>query len=804
VALVLAGACGNTDNNGNPGHGHAGSGGDATAGASGSSGSSGSGAAGSGSDSAGSNATAGSSVGGAMEASGGDMATGGDAGGDGPVVVPDRVELVRDKVPNKLDLLMMIDNSISMGDKQHLLADAMQHLVNRLVQPRCLDEQGMPTGKQATPAGVCPAGSHPEYLPFNDIHAAVVTSSLGSHGASGSKDICISADGDDHGQLIGVIRPALPNWNQTGFLAWDPKQMLNPVGISDPAVFAADLAKTVEAAGDSGCGFEASLEGWYRFLVDPEPPAAVVVPSGSSLAQVQGVSAEVLAQRQAFLRSDSVLGIVMLSDENDCSIQDTGYGWLIARSSPMYRSTSACLTNPNDPCCQSCAETVAHDGCPALANDSECAKGNTLGSGEDDLNLRCFNQKARFGFDLLYPVQRYIDALTAAQVRRRSDNALVANPIYASKDGATPRSPEQVLLLGIVGVPWQDVSDADSLTKPGLKFLSEDGPLSAERWDMILGDPAASPPVPPLDPFMIETPLDRTTIAGLPQANPVVRTEKLVDSASQDPQANHINGHEQVNMSARDLQYACTFALPTPISCDQARFDANDACDCFSEDLPFNRPLCQPPAGGAPTTSQTYGKAYPGLRELAVLKGIGGHGIVASTCPKSADLTADSYGYRPAMDALAGRVAKQIGRSCLNQDAHADAEGRTACSLITASSVATCTCPAAQGLSKPSDDVVGPVLEELASVGYCGPGMSCDSLCLCELTQLSGAELTACQTADQVPETPGFCYLNAVSGEVHAGSSALAHDCVGASPRRIRFTGGAPAESSIALLYCPE
>jgi hypothetical protein len=82
--------------------------------------------------------------------------------------------------------------------------------------------------------------------------------------------------------------------------------------------------------------------------------------------------------------------------------------------------------------------------------------------------------------------------------------------------------------------------------------------------------------------------------------------------------------------------------------------------------------------------------------------------------------------------------------------------------------------------------------------------MSCDSLCLCELTQLDDADLTACQTADQAPESPGFCHLNAVQGEVQAGSAALAHDCVGAAARRIRFTGGAPAESSIALLYCPE
>lgn len=595
----------------------------------------------------------------------------------------------------------------------------------------------------------------------------------------------------------------MPSWNNAGFLAWDPKQLLNPKGIAEPAAFATALGQTVNAAGETGCGYEASLEAWYRFLIDPEPPAGITVPNGSSTAVITGVSAEILAQRKAFLRPDSVLGIVMLSDENDCSIIDGGYGWLIARSSPMFRSTSVCHTNPNDKCCQSCGEQTANAGCPALTDDSECQLGKNLAAADDDLNLRCYRQRQRFGFDLLYQTHRYVDGLTSAVVPRRSDNQMVVNPIYEAKDGAPPRSPEQVLLLGIVGVPWQDVADAASLTGPGLKLLSEDGPLTEERWDMILGDPYASPPVLPSDPFMVETPDDRTSL-GIPQTNPIVPTEKLAPSTSQDPQANHINGHDTVNIGNRDLQYACTFALPKPITCDQARLNANQGCDCFAEDLTYNRALCQPPGGGVATTSQRYGKAYPGLRALEVLKGVGGHGIVASACPKTADEDSDSYGYRPAMDALAGRVAKQIGRSCLTRDAKADANGRTACQVLVASSSASCTCPEAEGLSKASADATKPVLDELAAVGYCGPGMSCDAICLCELKQLEGTDLEACQTADTPPDAKGFCYLNAVTGEVHAGASELAHDCVGAAPRRIRFTGGTPAESSIALLYCPE
>jgi hypothetical protein len=39
------------------------------------------------------------------------------------------------------------------------------------------------------------------------------------------------------------------------------------------------------------------------------------------------------------------------------------------------------------------------------------------------------------------------------------------------------------------------------------------------------------------------------------------------------------------------LQYACTFALAKSITCDQAANAAGEGCDCFEDDLPFNRAL---------------------------------------------------------------------------------------------------------------------------------------------------------------------------------------------------------------------
>src|SRR5579863_5358592 len=46
---------------------------------------------------------------------------------------------VESKAVDKLDLLFMIDNSASMGDKQALLALAVPDMINELVTPNCVD-----------------------------------------------------------------------------------------------------------------------------------------------------------------------------------------------------------------------------------------------------------------------------------------------------------------------------------------------------------------------------------------------------------------------------------------------------------------------------------------------------------------------------------------------------------------------------------------------------------------------------------------------------------------------------------------
>jgi len=732
------------------------------------------------------------------------------------------VDEIRQTAVDKIDLLFMIDNSISMADKQAILADAVPLLVQRLVTPICVrsctkadncspaqEKDGIPVGGNADATGKCAQGS-PEFNPIKDIHVGVITSSLGSHGAAGAKDVCVSAEDNDHAHLLGALRTGLAPYDGNGFLKWDttkpPKYM--PAGDSDANAFGDKFTAMVKSAGEHGCGYEASLEAWYRFLIDPEPAGTVAVPMGSSTAVVQDTDGTVLAQRAAFLRPDSLVAIVMLSDENDCSIQDEGYGWLIARAAPMYRSTSQCANNPNDKCCQSCAETKANSGCPDIKGDAECTKGQTLPQADDDLNLRCWQQKRRFGFELLYPTARYSEGLRSSLVPNRA-NQLVGNPLFAASNGKTPRDKGLVFLAGIIGVPWQDIADADSLTGAGLRYMTEAELESQGRWATILGTSNVGTydaPIPPTDPLMIEQPGERSG------SNPI--TGDAIAPSTSTTLANPINGHEQANMGNRDLQYACIFKLGTPLLCDQAAFDADKGCDCFAEDQVYNRPLC----GGAGGLTQSYAKAYPGTRHLQVLKEFKDNSIVASICPKIADdKTKADYGYNPAVKAIIDRLKEALKGKCLprplapnttNQVTDGLETGQVPCKVIEAvlpQNGAACSCATNPNRVDTTDVLREAVLTKLKQGESCGDKTGqtkCADYCTCELLQLKGTELGMCQNDASPPTTPGYCYVNAAPNEPNVGNPDLVKDCSADSKRLLRFVGDTPAPGAIALVAC--
>ena len=72
--------------------------------------------------------------------------------------------------------------------------------------------------------------------------------------------------------------------------------------------------------GEFGCGYEMPLEAMNRFLVDPVPYQSLLQTNDGQMPV--GIDQVVLDQRAAFLRPDSIVGVVLLSDENDCREQE--------------------------------------------------------------------------------------------------------------------------------------------------------------------------------------------------------------------------------------------------------------------------------------------------------------------------------------------------------------------------------------------------------------------------------------------------------------------------------------------------
>lgn len=559
---------------------------------------------------------------------------------------------------SKLDLLFVVDNSINMADKQEYLAHAAPKLIEQLADPPCIDDDG----QGGTTEG-CPEGQRRLFAPVEDMHVGIITSSLGSHGG----EICgptslasFNPTQNDAGRLLPTVREPLAEFADPGFLLWDPSDAYEG-GEDDLEQLKAALQEHLVNVGENGCGYEAPLEAMYRFLIEPTPPANIVSNGSVSGPELDAngnvlVDGQVLAQRSDFLRPDSAVAVVILSDENDCSVADSGLGFLTSTATTangaftMPPATEACDTEPNDPCCRSCAlsETAPPAGCAPLNQDPKCSAGRSVES--DSLNLRCYDQKRRFGFDMLYPVERYVDGLTRRRVvdthhcSQEDDCPLVDNPLFEGES----RTPRGVFVLSLVGVPWQDLATENSLSGGELTYQAEEGALGAAVWDLIVGDPSRY--VAPEDPFMIESVQPRTG------QNPVTG-EALASADSTDPQENSINGHESRVPYPVELQSACIFPLRVPRDCS----GSGAACSCTAAELEQNSALCQPPEGGAAETVQYFARATPGLRQLELMSELP-HGIPASICPKltSGDESEPSFGYNPAMRALLRNLASVL------------------------------------------------------------------------------------------------------------------------------------------------
>jgi hypothetical protein len=629
----------------------------------------------------------------------------------------------------KVDLLFDIDNSASMGDKQRYLSETIPLMVARLVTPRCIDRTtGQATGANAdATTGKCPAGD-PEFAPVHDMHIGVVTSSLGSRlGDTGTCDSTTQVKSqagtsvlpynDDQGHLInrtgeygsgGALSEAtlaegggFLNWfpalENTGVIPVTPPAILTSIGgVGEADTLAGDFGELVSGVGESGCGIESQLESWYRFLVQPDPHASLAFnpgtcmhnsgrschtssdcPSANGVADEctgtavwAGVDTTILQQRHDFLRPDSVVVVVVLSDENDSEIdvrsyRGTGFEFMRQTTYQPPRATVECETNPNDPACQSCA--VCGSAC---ASDANCQQGN-FNSDNDwgyNLNLRHVHMPQKYGLDAQFPLTRYSNGLTSAKVPNRlgeyptSDSSYAGNnnctnPLFAAElpvatdivdanhetpaevnttlcnlPAGTGRTASDVFFAHIGGVPHQLLQStpggADGLCASGTS--SADCPqkmtLESSDWIKILGvGPAAYKEGPTMsydytgiDPHMVESEVPRDTMPNAPATNPAITT--LSPAAfTTDPAPDAVNGREwttQLGVHALpvDRQFACIFQLPPADQRDCAALAGNtiegNSCDCVPGDKDKTTPWS---SGGAPTVTGNTSDEVPPL-----------------------------------------------------------------------------------------------------------------------------------------------------------------------------------------------
>lgn len=736
---------------------------------------------------------------------------------------------VSQQAVDKVDLLFMIDNSASMGDKQAILKDAVPDLIQGLLEPNCVTvDSQQPTGKRADPNGSkennfgCDSGSEPEFAPVTDMHIGIVSSSLGSFGG----DVCPNEGRyNDRAHLLAAgPQGDVPKAKPSNFLAWFPSNKANEDAKRHPPpqnpitsirgsadALNESFQNLVIGVGQAGCGLEAQLESMYRFLIQPDPWVQVKLDGNNQadLGSVKNgdVDVELLQQRADFLRPDSLVAIIMLTDEDDSSADPLavgGQGWaFMARSFPgskvfrgdprngttAPRGTSACtdpskgpghadctscgfqsLCNASDPACQrikddpNCKEL----GSPPRAGDSNEGYAGYYGPTDDNLNVRFHRMKERYGIDPQYPYTRYVDGLTKFAVPDRE----AEHPTKTAANGRreigpytnTPKCRNPLFARNLPRQPGEELCRLTPSTRsPDLIFFAIVGGVPNQLLHFTPGDPEASRITDAdytkilgqrpqdynysgIDPHMIQSVAPRP---GLPGAS----------GTRGDNGTDDVHGREW-DTRQDDLQYACTFDLPDVRNCTAQ----DPSCDCAL--MEKNPPLC-----GQALGTQTKAKAYPTVREFMVARALGDQGIAASLCPiQLNDTNAPTYGYRPAVAAIIDRLKNALTTQCLPQKLTRDeSTGSVPCLVIAQLAEQTDSCSnfGIQTLQDYDKSVYDVFIEQqkAESGNVAEGGLDLTKLPVCVVPQQIVAQGDDCRQLNEIK----WCYVENGNGKQPAG-----------------------------------
>lgn len=197
---------------------------------------------------------------------------------------------VPEGIARKLDVLFVIDDSNADGLHQDRLAAQIPGWIDALVSGD-LDEDGAA-----------------ELVPIESIHFGVTTTNMGTEPFV--VPTC-AGSGQDGELLTSGIQPECAR-SYPRVLEFEASSGQSPESIAN------DLGCLMRRTGAPGCAFEQPFEAMLKALT----PSTSAIEFLSGTGHADGANA-------GFLREDSVLAIVMLTSENDCS----------ARNREIYSST---------------------------------------------------------------------------------------------------------------------------------------------------------------------------------------------------------------------------------------------------------------------------------------------------------------------------------------------------------------------------------------------------------------------------------------------------------------------------------
>jgi hypothetical protein len=280
----------------------------------------------------------------------GDAANGGDTSGAGGT--PGAGGAVGST--NKLDLVFMIDNSATMQQEQQAITAAFPAFINALA---------------ARPGG----------LP--DLRIGIISSNVGAGPTQVSAEC---PPGGDRGRF--QVRPMCGlEAGKGSFLSVDAAGVANFAG---GAAFLPSVFQCMATLGTRGCGYEHQLLSLYLSLDGKTNP-----------------------ENMGFLRDDAVLGVVMVSDEDDCSGTPSAsfYGDAVPGQSGSLR-------------CALLGHTCSGNPVPAMPFATALSHCQPYQRGPGEENTR------------LIDVQFFVDHLKKDVKRGRSDRIFVATIIGWSDD----------------------------------------------------------------------------------------------------------------------------------------------------------------------------------------------------------------------------------------------------------------------------------------------------------------------------------------------------------------------------------